>query len=429
LKIKSKIFISGLINSELLRNASVLISGTVLAQIISILLQPFLRRYFEPEVFGTFSVYLSLVGILMIVCTLRYDDAVVLPDNDSESANLIGLGMIFNFTLSLLLFAGVLFWAEKIHALINLPDNFSFKILYFVPFAIFLYNSYLIFNYWLIRKKKFYAVSANKLIRRSSEGIAQIIFALARNPKGLVYGDIFGQTTNVATVFLQSYKSGFRFHLITIKKMVLVLKKYAEFPKYNLIPAVMSASSYLLPPVFITSYYSAEFAGYFDLSKLLLSIPMAFIAVSFSNVIVQKIAEKYQKRESLLPELKPVFYVAAIIGISEIAVIQLFGESLFVFVFGENWKLSGMISKIMVWSFAFNFVISSFSALFVAMRKIKLYSIWQAFYFISIMALLFFKDVEFVDFIKIYVIIEISCYVILSVLMVKIVSNYESSIK
>src|SRR5450759_598427 len=99
-----KFFSNQLLKSELLRSASVLITGTVIAQLISILLQPVLRRFFSPETFGTYSVYLSIVGIITVISSLRYDDAIVLPKNDKESANVLFLSLISNFIISVLLF-------------------------------------------------------------------------------------------------------------------------------------------------------------------------------------------------------------------------------------------------------------------------------------------------------------------------------------
>ncbi len=68
-------------NSELFKNTSILVSGTALAQLIPILLQPILRRFYSPEVFGAYSVYLSLVGILYVLSSLRYEMAIPLPRN------------------------------------------------------------------------------------------------------------------------------------------------------------------------------------------------------------------------------------------------------------------------------------------------------------------------------------------------------------
>lgn len=422
-------FTQHLLKSELLRSASILITGTVLAQLISILLQPFLRRFFSPESFGLFSVYLSVVGIILVVSSLRYDDAIVLPIKDKESSNILVLSLLLSFAINLILFIIVLFWGDRVIKFLNLPEKFSSKILFLIPLSVFLYNTYQSFNYWLIRKKRYYAVSANKLIRRGSEGIAQVIFAFLKSIKGLIYGDIIGQSSNVVTVVYQSAKNGFTFRNVSLIKLKYVFGKYSEFPRYNLIPAVMSSCSYLLPPIFINKYFSIEYTGYYDLAKLLLSIPLALVATAFSNVLLQKISERYQKKESFLSDFKPILFLILMICLFEISIILLFGEGLFKLFFGQIWGFSGEISKILVWSFTLNFIVSSFSCLFISMRKIKIYSIWQFFYFIAILLLLFFKNLVFIDFLKVYVLIEVACYVSLAVMMFFIVSKYERSLK
>jgi hypothetical protein len=82
----------------------------------------------------------------------------------------------------------------------------------------------------------------------------------------------------------------------------------------------------------------------------------------------------------------------------------------------------------MVWSFAFNFIASSFTSMFIAMRRIKTFSFWQAFYFVSILSLLFFKHLPFNEFLKIYVAIEVFCYITVVLILVSIIYRYESSL-
>jgi lipopolysaccharide exporter len=429
MKIDFRYFSNQLLKSELLRSASVLITGTVLAQLISILLQPVLRRFFSPETFGTYSVYMSIVGIIAVAASLRYDDTIVLPKKDKESANVLFLALTSNFIICFLLFLSILIWGRKILLFLNIPTTFPISLLYLVPLSVFLYNTYQCFNNWLIRKKKYYSVSLNKLIRRGAEGIAQISFALLKNPKGLIFSDIIGQSANVVTSMVQGFKSGLNFKVISVRKLKYVMRKYADFPKFNLIPALMSTCSYLLPPIFINKYFSAEYAGFFDLTKLLLSIPMAFVTASFSSVLLQKVTERFNRSESIISDLKPVLYIVVIISAVEILAMILFGEDLFKILFGSSWAFSGRISGIMVWSFAFNFIVSTFTAIFVSMRKIKVYSIYQLIYFLAILSLLFFIKLDFLEFLKTYVIIEVLCYTVLAITMFYIISRYEHSLK
>jgi O-antigen/teichoic acid export membrane protein len=423
------VFTNLFLKSELLRSATVLVSGAIIAQMISILLQPLLRRLFTAEEFGIYSVYLSLVGIIIVASSLRYDDAIVLPKSDKESVNLLGLSLIFNLTINLTILILVLISGEGIKAFLNLPENFPVSLLAIIPIGAFLFSSYGSLNAWLIRKKKYVAISVNKLVRRSTEGMSQVGLALLKIPNGLIYSDLIGQAANVATVAVQTRGTGLNLRQISIPKLKYVLRKYSEFPKYNLIPALMSSSSYLLPVIFINKFFSPESAGFFDLSKLVLSIPLAFIASSLSSVLLQKVSEKYNRKESFINDLKPVIIMVGMISLAEILLIMFFGEDIFKIAFGKQWIASGSISRIMVWSFAINFIVASFSNIFVAMRRIKTFSLWQFCYFLAIISLVLFKHLPFTDFLKIYVLIEVFCYLAAGCVMIFIIYRYEAEIR
>lgn len=416
-----------ILKSELIRNTSFLVSGTVLAQLIALVLQPFIRRLFPAEAFGSFVVYSSIIGMITVISSFRYDDAIVIPRNDEGSVNLIGLSIIFSFIFNLLLIFLVIIFDHHLIDFLNLPSDLPTVVLYFIPLAAFLVNSFQAVNWWLIRKKKFAQVSANKLMRRGSEGIMQVVLGISKFSNGLIISDIVGQVANILIALWQSLRNGLKVSMVNLNQLKYVLKHYSEFPKYNLLPAFMSACSFYLPPIFINKFYSSAFAGYYDLTKMLLSVPIAFVATSVSNVLLQKASEKYLAGESIMNEMKPMIYFVLLAAVAEILVIVLASDYIFM-IFGKEWNFSGELSLIMIWSFALNFIVSSFNSLFIAMQKIKLYSLWQVIYFIAIISLLLFKKLEFLKFLKIYMAIEVLCFLLVIILMIRIVSRYEKEI-
>lgn len=410
--------------SEIIRNTSILVSGTALAQIIPILLQPVLRRFFSPEVFGAYSVFLSLVGILAIIASFKYDLAIVLPSHDKESVNIVFLTFFVNLSFCIFLLILVLLFNKGMLQFLNLSEEFGFY-LYLVPASIFFYNIYQSLNNWLVRQKKFVAITVNKFVRRGTEGFFQVIFTLLKQPWGLVAGDLAGHAGNLISGFYQSGRSGLKFSFVSPAKLRYVALKYSEFPRFNLIPSFMSACSFLLPAILINKFFSAENTGYFDLSKLLLSVPLALISTSLSNVLLQSMSEKFRKNESMITDIKHVLFIVMVICAGEILIIQFFGVLLFKILFGAEWAYSGEISKILVWSYSLNFIVGSFSAVLISFRKIRLLSLWQIFYFFAILSLILFRTMSFGDFIKIYVCIEVFCYVIMISIIISVVSGYE----
>jgi len=428
LKYTIQTYYKRLYNSELIRNTSVLISGTIFAQLIPIILQPFLRRYFSPETFGAYAVYLSLLGILVSVSSLKYELAIVLPRKDKGSANLLVLSVMIASVFTAILFIIILIWKKNILSYLNLSDKYAFY-LYFLPLGTFLFSTYQSINYWLIRKKAFLPVSVNKFVRRGTEGITQSGLAILKSPNGLILGDIIGNMFNVIIGWYQAVKNGFRLQSISFTKINYYRKKYAEFPKYNTFPGFMSACSYLIPAIFINKFYSSEYAGYFDLSKLVLSIPLALIATSVSSVLLQRISEKNRLNASIITDLVQIAIPVFSIAVFGFITILIWGIPIFKFAFGNQFAYSGEISKILVFSFTISFIVSSFSSIYIGLRKIKLLSYWQLFYFLSIVSLIFFRKYEFSNFLKVYVIIESICILLSGIFLIRIIINYEKTIK
>lgn len=414
--------------SELLRNTSILVSGTALAQSIPILLQPILRRFYSAEIFGAYAVYGSLVGILSIIACFKYDLAIILPRKDKEAANIFFLSVLISLIYNGIILFVIIIWKKDILVFFNLSEKYS-GYLYFVPLGIFFYSFYQGINNWLIRKKGFLPISINKFVRRGSEGCAQIAFKFFNNSHGIIFGDLIGHIANIFYGIYQGGKKGLSFALLSPDKIKYVAKKYSEFPKYNVIPSFMSACSFLLPVIFLNKFFSSEITGYFDLSKLLLSIPLILISGSISNVLLQSISEKFKDNKSLKKDLLLISGIVFIIGAAEILIISFFGIFIFKVIFGDSYEFSGKISQILVWSYALNFCAASFSAIFISMNQIKLLSIWQLFYFISIVSLTFFRNYAFMDFLKIYVSIEVFCSLLSIFLMFYIVFRYENRLK
>jgi O-antigen/teichoic acid export membrane protein len=417
-----------LIKSELLINTSILVSGSAFAQLIPVLLRPVLTRPFSAEMFGAYSVYGSIIGILVIISSLKYELAIILPGKDKEAANIFFLSIILNLIFNTFLLFIVIIWKKPIIHFLSLSDSFA-NYLYLIPFGTFLLSSYQSINYWLIRKKKFTPVTINKFIRRSFEGGSQVGLKLINIPHFLVYGDIIGHIANILSGIYQGSKNGLTINLLSTTKIKYVFLKYIDYPKYSLIPGIMSACSTLLPAILINKFFSLENAGFMDTSKLVLSIPIALISLSVSSVLMQRTSDKFKNNESIKKDLLVVLAVVTIIGILEIIIISFFGEELFKFIFGDQWGFSGILAKILVWSFALNFIVNSFNSIFISLNKIKLLSFWQLFYFLSILSLIFFKNYSFLAFVKIYVFIEIMCAFIITYLMLQIVRKYEFSLK
>lgn len=413
-----------LLNNRILKNVTLLVSGTAIAQIILMLFQLVLRRLYSPEVFGAFSVYMSIVGILVILSTMRYELAVVLPKEDRKASGLVAGGILISLAINILVLIITIIFKTYIIKWLDFPEEYGYW-LYFVPLSTFLFSTYQFFNYWLTRNSAFKAISINKVSRRLSEGIVQTIFGAVKSASGLFTGDIVGNAANITAGFYQAKRNGFTFSNLSWRKIKASLKRYSSFPKYQTIPAVLNTASMLLPIFLINKFYSSETAGYFDLSRQMLIVPISFITASLSQVLLKELSDRVKNNAKLTPSiLKTAMYLS--IGIIPfMVVIMIWGEGLFSFFFSETWRVSGSYSAILAPAFAVQFIVSPLSISFTVLEKLKVLAAWQICYFGAVLALLSLSYLPITHFLAIYTGINIVAYTIYFLLIINCTRKYD----
>src|SRR5690606_853262 len=163
--------------------------GILLAQLIPLLLQPFLKRVFDVEVFGTYDVFLKTFSILVSLATWKYENAILLPKRDSDSKHLIYLSLGLSLMMFLIFILLAIILNSEISSLLGSKNAIM---LYILPFSVLGYSVFNVFNMYLIRNGRFLLSSTSKVSRRLSEGVIQASYGFAKNPNGLLIGDAIG---------------------------------------------------------------------------------------------------------------------------------------------------------------------------------------------------------------------------------------------
>lgn len=412
------------INSEFYKNVFTLSLGTIIAQIIPIIIYPILARIYMPQDFAVFALYFSIISLFDVISTGRYELAIVGQNKDSNSINLIAGMILISLLLSIVLSFIFYFFSNNI---CNLLDNQSLnRWLVIIPISIFFLSIYKSLNYWLIRKKAFRYSSYNKIIQKITENSLYVILGIKQFKSGLIVGDFIGRFLIVFVSVYNSIQKGFNFKVISFSKIIENLKNNFSFPKYNLLPSLLNSFSTLLPIFIISSFYSDAITGYFNFTRQILVIPLVLISTSISQVLFKQIADKKNTNEKITKDLIGIAKILGVLAILFILIILLFGKYLFEIFFGIQWIESGVYSQILVISFAIQFVVSPLSILFPAINKIKILSIWQVFYFLSISMLILFRNLSIYEFLTVYLIIDIISYSIYFILIYICAKKFDS---
>jgi lipopolysaccharide exporter len=67
--------------------------GTILAQAVTLLSVPVITRFYEPENFGVYALFMILPNIVIPNLAGKFDVAIPVPRSDAAARELLGLGV------------------------------------------------------------------------------------------------------------------------------------------------------------------------------------------------------------------------------------------------------------------------------------------------------------------------------------------------
>ena len=202
-KVKNKIL--ELKSSEYVRNVATLATGTTIAQLISVGTAPILYRIYSKEDYGTLGTYVAIVGVIGVFSTLRYNEAIMLEEDDQDAKKVLWLNRYINIIFTLLTIIIVLIGSGFIsHYLNNLELK---KWLYFIPISIFFSGQNEIFKVWANRKKEYKLLTINSMLNAVLIPIISISLGIFLNSAaGLFIGLLLSQIIPTVLINLRLSK-------------------------------------------------------------------------------------------------------------------------------------------------------------------------------------------------------------------------------
>ena len=408
------------LKSTLSLNILTLMLGTTVAQAIPIIISPILTRIYSPEEFGLLILFMSIVSILSVVASLRYEKAIIQPLDDEDAIYLVVISMLITVGLSAVLTILINIFYTQIQELIGNNEISILK--YWVPFTVLIIGFYNSLYEWHVRKKKFVLsakiiVSKGAITAGGQVGLGTMMF-----PGGLIFGYLMGNVIAVLLLLKSFVKSkDFLVLFFNKKKFLQNLKKYKKIPKYSTWGALADNISSQMPTLVIATLNHVSVVGIFGLTIRFLTLPASLLSQALSSVLFQKVAQlNHDNPDKIKILIIKIFLILNFIMIPFVGFIWFFGENVFAFIFGEPWREAGVIASILVFAVAIRFVVSPLSVVLLLDRNIKLGTLWQFIYFTTITVTLYvFSSWPLNDFLIAFVIHEIILYLLYFVFILK----------
>lgn len=339
---------------QFFRKVLILVSGNIINQVVLILSYPIISRIFQPQDFGVYEQVNAILLIFLLLSSLRYESAILIATNDQEGRNLQGLSIIILVGLTVLVFLLILVFRTPISYILN-NDNLK-GYLFWIPPLLIIGGTRQIYYNWIIRKKGYHLANISNILNSSTNSIFRVITGfLYLHPLSLFVSRVVSFTLSLYALIKRDGNrliNLVRSKEITLEKMTIVAKTYKDFPLFMSGGMLLNRLSTSITPLILSNFFGVTFLGYYAMANTALNIPVSILRRSFNTVFLQESAELKNKGGPVSIMLKQLTVYIFLAGIFPTLIITFYGPSLFSFVLGVKWRMSGEIASLIIsWLF------------------------------------------------------------------------------
>ncbi len=322
------------------RQVGTLFTGTVVAQAVPYFVAPILLRIFSPELFGDFGLYVGISSVIAMIVSWGFEQSVMLFEKDEKAARFVYFIHFLIFGTSII--AALIIYLLSDYLLQFFSTEAAAFYLPLIPVMAFLFGSYRTISTFLNRKEKYKTISVAEVSRASLMSAGQLSFGAANIlSKGLVLGELVGQFVRFAITWKKFLRIT-QIHLrdISWNEAKADAFRFKKFPIFTLPASLLSFMSSQIPIFVLAFFFNPTIVGLYYLPHKLMTVPFNMIGTSISKVYFKQ-ASKLDSQEKLQSLTWSIFSKLFTIGLIPFAIVTFFGDYLFVFILGEEWRISG----------------------------------------------------------------------------------------
>jgi len=340
---------------------AVLAGGTLVAQLINLVLSPVFTRLYSPSDFGILSVFASLLALWNVAGSLRFEMAIPLPEKDEVAASAASVAGICLVGMTLVCGLFVALLSGGVAELFHMPA--LAKYLWLLPLGVLTVGLYQIFYFWALRKREFSALARTRVTQSVSRSVVQLGLGFWKaSPLGLIIGQIVGGAWGTSTLARAVWPDRLLLTSVSRRSLAAVARRYRDFPKFALTGGMVNSLGLQAPSLLVAWTYGPTVAGWFALTQRIVGLPMTIVGVavgeSFWGVAPTLARDDPREfRRLFVRTTRKLLLVAVLPTVALMALAPL----LFQLVFGQAWRTAGLYAAIMAPAMLIQFAVSPLS--------------------------------------------------------------------
>lgn len=343
-------------------------TSTLTGQILGFLVTPVLSRLYSPADFGLFQLFVSIVGMISPIACLSYYNAILLPERDEDSANIVVLCLCIVVFTALAAAVFLFFSSSYIETAFNAPGFSGYLSL--IPLAVIFSTFAYIFGYWLSRKEEFGTIAkANIYSSFTGKGVSAGYGFISPSPLGLILGTIVNDGTICFILGKKMLADMAIFSKTSYARIKELAIRYKKFPLYSMGSDTLGVASVQIAPFILALFFSPVIVGFYSMAYLILRLPSKLIGNAIGTVFFQKASSEKNLTGGVDAVVKAVHSRLISLGMFACLIVMIIGPELFSFVLGSRWITAGVYAQIFAPWFFVSFISAPLGYIFSVLEK------------------------------------------------------------
>ncbi|MFT4242744.1 MAG: oligosaccharide flippase family protein [Acidovorax sp.] len=333
----------------LLRATLTLLTGSVAAHAIPLLLGPALTRLYSPGDFGQFALLWAVSANIAVVGCARYEFALPLEAEEPRAALLMAL------CARVLLAVTV---ASAAAALV-LHMGHGWPLALTLPLAVLGTAATQWLTLWATRSQHFARLSLARLVQQGGGALLQLLLGFIKaGPLGLVLGAT-AASLGAAWLLARPAPHGgwaglWQQPMAGLRGMA---RRHRDFPLLNTPHAFLGALQDTLTLIVIAAWTGDTSAGFWALGLRYLKAPATLVGGALSQALYPRLLQAPTPTEARALVRRAMLALAALAG-PLAAVLLLWGPGIFTLAFGAQWADAGALARTIAPYIALHFIAS-----------------------------------------------------------------------
>lgn len=324
----------------MVHNAGKLLSANVIAQAIGILVYPVLTRMYAPEDFGLLNLFMSIGGILLLLATADYQNAVILPKEDSCARAMVHVCIGLMSSLALLLLLSVPF-SRGVAGLFETPELARWW--WLMPVYVWVLAAWNVISSYYVRCQAFGRVAGYQVSQSVLNAGGKIAFGAAGWLSGgmivsTVLAPLVALCTSIALAGRKLLGGLLHIDYATCREEA---KTYRNFPCFSLPRSLVSTLGSNLPALILTPFFGLTEMGYFGMALTLSFRPILMIVQSVYQVLFQRTSQLVNDEKRIGRQLFGFAGRAALVLLPSFAILWFVLPRLTEWLLGAEWRVCG----------------------------------------------------------------------------------------